>query len=260
MVGSNLFQRLMLRRLRRRLRSAELPEHVGLIIDGNRRWARRAGFANASLGHRAGAEHVGDALAWCTAVGIRHLTVFVCSTENLQRRDSDEIAYLMRLVEEVFASRLPDQGWELHIAGRLDLLPETTAQALVRARDATRAAPSGQHLTLAIGYGGRQEIVDAVRSYLSANAHVGSLEELARTVTEQDIATHLYAPSQPDVDLVVRTSGERRLSNWLLWQSTTAELVFSDAYWPAFREVDFLRALQTFADRKASSRRLPAAS
>ena len=99
-----------------------------------------------------------------------------------------------------------------------------------------------------------------MRSLLSANAQVGSLEELARTLSEEDIATHLYAPGMPDVDLVIRTSGERRLSNWLLWQSTTAELVFSDAYWPAFREADFLRALLMFADRKASSRRLRAAS
>ena len=155
MVDSNLFQQLIVRRLRGRLRSAELPEHVGLIMDGNRRWARRAGLANASFGHRAGAEHLGDALAWCTAAGIRHLTVFVCSTENLQRRDADEVAYLMRLIEEAVASRLPDKGWQLHIAGRLNLLPETTAHALIEARDATRDVPSGQHLTLAIGYGGR---------------------------------------------------------------------------------------------------------
>jgi short-chain Z-isoprenyl diphosphate synthase len=247
--------RLSARRLRRGLGSVALPKHVGLIIDGNRRWARKVGLENPSLGHRHGAEHVGDALTWCEDVGIRHVTVFVCSTENLLRRGQEEIANLMRAIEEVISANLsePDRGWQVHVAGRLDLLPTSTARALEQAQHATRESTTGRHVTLAVGYGGRQEIVDAARSLLASRADsTTSLPELAETLTVDDLAPHLYTKGQPDVDLVIRTSGERRLSNWLLWQTTHAELYFSDKYWPEFGEVDFLRALHAFASRRPS--------
>lgn len=123
---------LYTRRLRRQVLTGRVPEHVGLIMDGNRRWARQAGMADPSLGHRAGAEHAERVLSWCEAVGIKNVTVFICSTENLRRRDDAEVAYLMRTIEQVVAARLarPGARWQVHVAGMLDVLPDSTARVL----------------------------------------------------------------------------------------------------------------------------------
>ncbi len=245
---------LYARRLRRQVRAGTVPRHVGLIMDGNRRWARERGMANPSLGHRAGAEHMDHVLTWCESVGIDHVTVYVCSTDNLLRRGDAEVAFLMDVVEQVVTERLarPDSHWQVHVGGVLDLLPDTTAHALKRAVDATRGCTTGAHVTLAIGYGGRQEVVDAIAGLLLERAARGeTAAEVAASLTVDDISGHLYTAGQPDPDLVIRTSGERRLSNFLPWQSAHAELHFCDAYWPAFREIDFLRALRTFGARQS---------
>lgn len=244
---------LYARRLRREIQGGPLPRHVGLIMDGNRRWARRMGMANPSLGHKYGAEHVDDVLGWCASLGIHHVTVFVCSTENLRRRDDAEVTFLMRLIEQVVTDRLarPDARWQVHIAGSLDVLPDATAHALKRAVDATARSSTGYHVTLAIGYGGRQEVIDALRELMTERAEAGeSLADLAARLGVDDIAQHLYTAGRPDPDLVIRTSGEQRMSNFLLWQSAYSELYFCDAYWPAFREIDFLRALRSYAARE----------
>ncbi|MEU6970809.1 polyprenyl diphosphate synthase [Kitasatospora aureofaciens] len=249
----DLLRSLYTRRLRRQVIAGPLPRHVGLIMDGNRRWARQMGMANPSLGHKVGAEHVEEVLSWCEALGIKHITVFVCSTENLQRRGDTEVAYLMRLIEQVVLDRLtrPDARWQVHLAGMTDALPDSTARALKEAVEATRTCTTGAHVTLAVGYGGRQEVVDAVRDLMYERAEAGaSLTEAADALTVDDIAPHLYTAGQPDPDLVIRTSGEQRLSNFLLWQSAYSELYFCEAYWPAFREVDFLRAVRSFAARQ----------
>jgi short-chain Z-isoprenyl diphosphate synthase len=245
------------RRLRSRLAGAALPRHVGLIMDGNRRWARQMGFENPSLGHRYGAEHVARVLDWCAEEGVHHVTVFLVSTENLISRPTPEIDFLMQVIEDVVGSRLtsPDNRWQVHIAGLLDLLPDSTARVLKQAQEHTRHLDTGLHVTIAAGYGGRQEVVDAVRSLLEERAAAGvSLTELADTVTTADItaaiAANLYTSGQPDPDLIIRTSGEQRMSNFLLWQSAYAELYFCDAYWPGFRQIDFLRALRSYAARK----------
>lgn len=246
------FYSLYVRHLRARLNGRPIPAHVGIVMDGNRRWARGQGHANPSVGHRYGAEHVEKMLRWCESAGVRHVTTFVCSTENLVKRGDAEVAYLMRVTEEVVASRLKQPGgrWKLHIAGMLDLLPDSTARALKEAVEATKDCTTGNHLNLAIGYGGRQEVVEAVRSLLETEAAAGKgLADLAESVTMDDIRRHLYTAGQPDPELIIRTSGEQRMSNFLLWQSTRSELYFCDAYWPAFREVDFLRALRSYADR-----------
>lgn len=239
------------RKLRRELSGVTLPRHVGLIMDGNRRWARQMGMASPSLGHKYGAEHVEDVLNWCERAGIRHVTVFVCSAENLRRRGDAEIAFLMQVIEDVVADRLARRPtWQVHIAGTLDVLPDTTARALKHAVEATRECATGAHVTLAIGYGGRQEVLDAIRALLYEQADGGgTLTGLAESLTTDDIARHLYTAGQPDPDLVIRTSGEQRLGGFLLWQSTHSEFYFCDAYWPAFRKVDFLRALRSYAER-----------
>jgi len=244
---------LYARRLRRQIKAGPLPEHVGLIMDGNRRWARQMGMADLSLGHKYGAEHVEDVLSWCEAVGIKHITVFVCSTENLQRRGDAEVAFLMQVIEQVLANQLamPDTRWQVHIAGTLDVLPDATARALKDAVETTRTCATGAHVTLAVGYGGRQEVIEAMRELLYERAAVGeSLADLASTLTVDDITQHLYTAGRPDPDLVIRTSGEQRMLNFLLWQSAYSELYFCEAYWPAFREIDFLRALRSFAARE----------
>ncbi|MFJ4677781.1 polyprenyl diphosphate synthase [Kitasatospora sp. NPDC088783] len=240
-------------RLRRRLAGAELPRHIGLIMDGNRRWARERGFADARLGHRYGAQHAGAVLGWCESLGVRHVTVFVCSAENLQQRGDGEVAFLMRVIEEVLAAPLsgPNPRWRVQVAGDLDALPESTARALEHAVRATADCATGARLTLAVGYGGRQELVGAVRGLLHAHADTGRpVRDLAEELTAEHIARHLYTAGSPDPDLVIRTSGEQRMSNFLLWQSAYAELYFCEAYWPAFREVDFLRAVRAYAARR----------
>jgi short-chain Z-isoprenyl diphosphate synthase len=251
-LGREVIYRLYARRLREQLAGGRLPRHVGIIMDGNRRWARRQGLADPSLGHRYGARHVENVLNWCQKAGIKHVTVFGCSTDNLANRGDAELAFLMQVIEQVIADKLSrDPAWQVHIAGTLDMLPDTTAQALKRAVEASRDCATGAHVTLAIGYGGRQEVIEAIRSLLYEHAERGTtLAELAETITTGDIARHLYTAGQPDPDLVIRTSGEQRLSNFLLWQSAYSELYFCEAYWPAFREIDFLRALRSFAARQ----------
>lgn len=247
-----LAYRLYETRLRRQVAGGPRPRHVGLIIDGNRRWAKQAGLASPSDGHRHGAEHIWDALAWCRTAGIGHVTVFLCSAENLVRRDEAEVAALMDTIEQTVATRIActDQSWRVHVAGLVDMLPDSTARALKHAADATSGCGTGRHLTLCVGYGGRQEIVEAVRCLLEESTTAGvSLGELAGTLTEADIARYLAADGQPEPDLIIRTSGEQRMSNFLLWQGTDAYLHFCDCYWPAFREIDFLRALRDFAAR-----------
>ena len=250
--GQRFLYRLYASRLRRELAGAALPRHVGIIMDGNRRWARQHGLATPSLGHKYGAEHAEEVLGWCKKAGIRHVTVFVCSAENLASRDSAEVAYLMRVIEEFVAIKLAQEPtWQVHVAGNLDVLPDSTARELKLAVEVSRNCTTGAHVTLAVGYGGRQEVVEAFRSLLYERAERGTtLLELAETIKPEDIARHLYTAGQPDPDLVIRTSGEQRLSNFLLWQSAYSELYFCEAYWPAFREIDFLRALRSFAARQ----------
>lgn len=242
--------------LRRTLLTGPRPEHVALIMDGNRRWARLNGHANPSVGHRYGAEHIEDVLAWCADLGIHHVTVWVASVDNLAKRPSDEVTFLMHVAEDVIASRLARTagGWQLHLAGNLDLLPSSTASALKEAREATSDRGSQGHLTVAIGYDGRSEIVEAVRSILDEAAAADiTWETVAASITAETIAAHLYNPCLPNPDLIIRTSGEQRLSDFMLWQSVDSELYFCDIYWPGFRHVDFLRALRSYAARTRSS-------
>lgn len=247
-------KRLYAARLRQQIVDAgTMPTHIGLIMDGNRRWARQNGFGNASIGHRYGAEHLEDLLRWVIRLGISNVTVFVCSTENLTRRQGPEVAFLMHVIEDI-AHRLVDrrhEGWRVQIAGNLDILPPSTATALTEAVEATSNTGTDRFLTLAIGYGGRQEIVDALRGYLYDHVMTGmTLAQMAQSLDIDDISRYMYAPDLPVVDLIIRTSGEQRSSDFLLWQGVTAAYFFCDAYWPAFREVDLLRAIRSCAARR----------
>jgi short-chain Z-isoprenyl diphosphate synthase len=240
-----MMARLYERFLRARLAGGRLPRHVALVMDGNRRWARGAGFADARVGHRYGGDHVRDVLGWCAEIGIGTVTVFAASVDNIRKRAPEEVGGLMRLFEEAAAE--PLGPWRLHLAGDLSVLPESTRAALERA---ARASDGPFDLTVAIGYDGRAEIAAAVRSLLAVQARAGAtLEDVARRLTPDDIAAHLYTAGLPDPDLVIRTSGERRTSGFLLWQAANSQLYFCDVYWPGFRRIDFLRALRSYAER-----------
>ncbi|MFE9654785.1 polyprenyl diphosphate synthase [Micromonospora sp. NPDC006431] len=243
---------LYARRLRAQLVDVSLPRHVAMAMDGNRRWARQMGFDDPRLGHRYGAEHMHEVLSWCAELSIQHVTLFVASVDNVRKRASDEVEHLMRMIEEVVAEPLlrPGNPWQLHVAGRPDVLPDSTRHALKLAEEATGARGGNFHLTVAVGYDGREEIVNAVRSLLEQEAQTGAtVDDVAQRLTAEDIAAHLYTGGQPDPDLVIRTSGERRMSGFLLWQAAYSELYFCDVYWPGFRKVDFLRALRSYAAR-----------
>jgi short-chain Z-isoprenyl diphosphate synthase len=234
-------------RLVRRLPPDRLPQHVGVMLDGNRRWAKAVG-ADAAAGHRAGAANISPFLQWCEELDIEVVTLWLLSTDNLNRPEA-ELAELLGIIEDVVTELAEVGRWRLNPVGALDLLPATTANVLKEAAATTRDV-DGVLVNIAVGYGGRREIADAVRSLLQQHAEQGtSLEQLAEGLDVEHIGEHLYTKGQPDPDLVIRTSGEQRLGGFLLWQSTHTEFYFCEAYWPAFRRVDFLRALRAYAAR-----------
>lgn len=235
------------RRLAAQIPADQMPRHIGVILDGNRRWAEAQG-SSSSAGHRAGAAKIEEFLGWCDDAGVDHVTLWLLSTDNLNR-PADELGPLMTIIEETVADMQEQGRWRLHAVGALDLLPDHTARILKEAEAATAGAP-GAFVNIAVGYGGRREVVDAVRSLMQEHADQGtSLDELAQFIDVEHIAEHLYTKGQPDPDLVIRTSGEQRLSGFLLWQSAHSEFYFCEAYWPDFRHVDFLRALRAYGAR-----------
>jgi short-chain Z-isoprenyl diphosphate synthase len=235
-------------RVVRRLPADQLPKHVGVMLDGNRRWARAVG-QDAAHGHRAGAANIAPLLEWCEELGVTVVTLWLLSTDNLHR-PADELEELLAIIEEAVADLAAERRWRLHPVGALDLLPAETARRLKEMSEATREV-DGMIVNIAVGYGGRREIADAVRSLLHDHASRGtSIEELAEVLDVDHIAEHLYTRGQPDPDLVIRTSGEQRLGGFLLWQSAHSEFYFCEAYWPDFRRVDFLRAVRAYAERE----------
>ncbi len=244
----DLIYRLYERRLEASLSRHPVPRHVGVILDGNRRWARSAGLADVSDGHQKGADHIFELLGWCRQAGVEVVTLWLLSTDNLFSRLPAEVEALLRIIEATVRD-LVGEGWHVKPVGALDLLPADTARVLKDAGETTAGNP-GLLVNVAVGYGGRREIADAVRALLHDHATKGTtIEELAEILDVEHIADHLYTAGQPDPDLVIRTSGEQRLGGFLLWQSVHSEFYFCDAYWPAFRRVDFLRALRSYAAR-----------
>jgi len=236
------------RRLARSIDPAKVPRHVGVILDGNRRWARSMG-AGTEAGHQRGADKIVEFLGWCDDVEVEVVTLWMLSTDNLQR-PADELAPLVAIIEAAVEGLAATGRWRLHPVGALDVLPASTQRTLKQAEDRTRDLP-GLLVNVAVGYGGRQEIADAVRSLLHEHAAAGtSLSDLAEGLDVGHIAEHLYTRGQPDPDLVIRTSGEQRLSGFLLWQSAHSEFYFCEALWPDFRRIDFLRALRAYAERE----------
>ena len=205
------------------------------------------GLLDVASGHQKGADKIFELLEWCREAGVQVVTLWLLSTDNLTR-PAAELEPLLRIIEDT-VRRLVAERWHVNPMGALDLLPAGTAQVLKDAAEATSGNP-GLLVNVAVGYGGRQEIADAMRSLLHEHATRGTpIEELAEILDVDHIAEHLYTAGQPDPDLVIRTSGEQRIGGFLLWQTIHSEFYFCDAYWPAFRKVDFLRALRSYAAR-----------
>jgi short-chain Z-isoprenyl diphosphate synthase len=242
-----LMERLYSRRVERKLDVSQAPKHIGVILDGNRRWARASG-GSPEQGHRAGADKIAEMLGWCEETGVEVVTLWLLSTDNLDR-PAEELVPLLGIIEDAVSELAAAGRWRVHHVGTLDLLPARTQAVLKEAEQATREQ-DGLLVNVAVGYGGRQEIADAVRSLLQEHAGRGtSIEDLAELLDVEHIAEHLYTRGQPDPDLVIRTSGEQRLSGFMLWQSAHSEYYFCEVLWPAFRKVDFLRALRDYAAR-----------
>ncbi|MBA4417730.1 MAG: di-trans,poly-cis-decaprenylcistransferase [Syntrophus sp. (in: bacteria)] len=237
--------------LEREVKRSALPTHIGLILDGNRRYAREMGYKDVTRGHLEGAKKLDHVLKWCVDLGIRIVTIWVFSTDNAQR-NKEEIEGLLRVIEEKLddLSKNPiikKNGFRIKVLGNLDPLPARLKEVISRLEASTR--DHERHiLNIAVGYGGREEIVDAVRKAIREKAH-GTVLELADSITTDDITSHLYTCGIPDPDLIIRTSGEIRLSGFLLWQSAYSEFYFCDAFWPAFRKIDFLRAIRSYQER-----------
>ena len=236
------------RRLLKDLPRDRIPRHIGVMVDGNRRWAKQFN-APTSQGHQAGADKIHEFLGWCQELGVKVVTLYMLSTDNMNR-SSEELDLLMGIIANTLDRLDEDANISVHAMGAPELLPDYLADRLnkLTARTPVREKI---HVNVAVGYGGRREIVDAVRELLhDAVAKGMDISKLADDLCVDDISRFLYTRGQPDPDLVIRTSGEQRLSGFLMWQSAYSEFYFCEALWPDFRKVDFLRALRSYTQRE----------
>jgi short-chain Z-isoprenyl diphosphate synthase len=221
-----------------------------MILDGNRRWARQRLLETAAHGHRAGAAKFREFLIWCDDLGIATATLYLLSTDNLTGRHSDELDELFTIIGDLAEDLSHFRNWRVQHVGSADGLPPELVATLAAAEERTKSN-TGLHINLAVGYGGRREIADAMRSIVTKHENEGgTLDALAEILTPELISDHLYTGGQPDPDLVIRTSGEQRLSDFMLWQSAHSEFYFVEALGPDLREVDFLRALRDYTTRQ----------
>ena len=226
-----------------------MPHHIAVIMDGNRRFAKEFGLTTAE-GHMKGKDKLEEVLDWCMELDIKVLTVYAFSTENLHR-EPDEVESLMQMFEENFYrlgddERVHKYGIKVSALGQRDLLPERVLKAIDYAEGKTRDY-SNYYYNIALAYSSRQEIIQAIKQ-IAQKVKEGELE--VEDINERTFSNFLYTADFPDPDLILRTSGEERISNFLLWQLAYAELYFTDVYWPGFRKIDFLRAVRSFQFRQ----------
>jgi short-chain Z-isoprenyl diphosphate synthase len=244
-----LYERQLLSEIRH---LGKLPNHVGIIMDGNRRFAKALGV-DSKTGHDYGAGKAREVLDWSLELGIQHVTIWGFSSDN-SNRNPEEVAHLFSLFAReakalITDERLHKNKVRVKVIGNIEEFPESTKEAL-RAIEKATETYQGLLLNLALGYGGREEIVEAVRKFLHSHADTHEVHELIDQVTPEAIGRYLYTAGIPDPDFVIRTSGEVRLSGFLLWQTAYSEFYFCDAFWPSFRKVDFLRAIRSFQERE----------
>jgi tritrans,polycis-undecaprenyl-diphosphate synthase [geranylgeranyl-diphosphate specific] len=244
--------RLYERRLNSQIEEGgEIPSHVGIILDGNRRWAQNHNFS-IDMGHAIGADVVENLLDWCHELHVKSITLYVLSTENLSR-SRDELDELLGLIEARLNKLLTDERiyrYRVRVKGigKVDLLPDSIRQLLNKIEEKT--GQFDEHfLNIAIAYGGRAEITDMVKS-IAEDVKGGRLT--VEGITQETISQRLYTSHlpNPEPELIIRTSGEERLSGFLLWQGAYSELVFTDAFWPDFRKIDLMRAIRTYQKRQ----------
>jgi undecaprenyl diphosphate synthase len=233
----------------RRLDSARLPKHIAIIMDGNGRWAKRRHMPRVA-GHRAGVTAVRSTVETAARIHIPALTLYAFSEENWKKRPTSEVGFLMGLLSRYLKAEVPtlnENNIRLEYIGRQQELPEDVQERMAWAREAT-ARNSGMVLTLALNYSARSELVDAFRSMVRAASQNGGIDHLH--IDEDMVARHLYTKNLPDPDLVVRTSGEMRLSNFLLWQLAYAEIYVTPTLWPDFRGTHLLEGIEEYQKRE----------
>jgi len=242
--------RLYQRRLRKQLDPDRVPHHVAVIVDGNRRWAKQRLQERVAVGHRAGARKIPEFLRWCEDAGVEVVTLYLLSSDNLRGRDPQELEDLFGIIAELAAGLSEVERWRVKHVGSGEGLPEELVQAL-RAAERATADHTGLHINLAVGYGGRSEITAAMRSVIAEHqAAGGTIDTLAERLTPETIGEHLWTRGQADPDLIIRTSGEQRLSDFMIWQSAHSEFYFVEALYPDIRQVDLLRALRDYSRRQ----------
>ncbi len=227
-----------------------MPKHIAIILDGNRRWAKRNLIMKID-GHFRGADAVEKLLDWCEELNIKIITLYVLSAENLNRKD-DELDYLYDLINERLHKlyndpRIHKNRMKVKAIGSIELLPDFLREILNKLEEVTKNYDN-HYLNIAIAYGGQNELVDAIKK-IGSRIKDGSLDvnQIDKEVIESSLYTSHLPQSSPD--MILRTSGEKRLSGFLLWQSAYSELVFMDVYWPEFRKIDLMRAIRTFQKR-----------
>ncbi len=226
-----------------------IPKHIAVIMDGNRRFARQLGL-DETEGHLKGKDKLEDILEWCLELGIEVLTVYAFSTENVNR-DTEQVEKLMELFQDNFRKaaddpRVHENHVRIRAIGSVDELPKTVLESIRYAEERTKNYDK-HHFNIAVAYGGREELVQAIRS-VAKDVKEGKLE--VEDIDERAVTERLYTSEFPDPDLILRTSGEERVSNFLIWQLAYSELYFTDVYWPGFRKIDFLRAIRSYQDRQ----------
>jgi len=227
----------------------QFPKHVAIIMDGNGRWAKRRHLPRIA-GHRKGVESVRDVIQTASRIGLPAVTLYAFSAENFLRRPPTEISFLMKLLHRYLKDDLQlmqDNNVRLSFIGRSHLLPQIVQERMAWAKEQT-SRNTGMVMTLALNYGSRSEIVDAFKAIVNAAANNGGLEHLK--IDEDLINQHLYTNNLPELDLLIRTSGEMRLSNFLLWQAAYAEIFVTKTLWPDFRGLHLLEAIQEFQKRE----------
>jgi tritrans,polycis-undecaprenyl-diphosphate synthase [geranylgeranyl-diphosphate specific] len=233
------------------VKDGKKPEHVAIILDGNRRWASNKAMIPWG-GHRQGANKVDELMDWCIDLDVKFITLYAFSTENF-RRPLQEVEEIMKLIEEKLLSilvneRIHENKVRVKAIGRIDLLPNSIQEVIQRVEESTKMY-SDRFLNVALAYGGRAEIVDATKK-IAEEVKNGELK--IEDINENIFENYLYTAHMPkqDADLIIRTSGEERLSGFLSWQSAYSELCFVDVNWPDFRHIDLLRAVRTYQRRK----------
>jgi tritrans,polycis-undecaprenyl-diphosphate synthase [geranylgeranyl-diphosphate specific] len=251
LINDNWFYRLYERKLESQIKQDRLPEHVAIILDGNRRWAKYHFLANKGA-HTIGADKAEQLLTWIYDLRIKITTLYVLSIENLER-DKKELNDIFELLgiklEKLYNdSRIHERQMKIKAIGNIDSLPESLKEILFKLEKETDHYDL-TFLNIAIAYGGQQELVEAIRKIAY---DVEKKELQISDINEQSIDSYLYTSHlpQPEPDLILRTSGEKRLSGFLLWQSAYSELVFMDVFWPEFRKIDLMRAIRTFQRRR----------